>query len=196
RIPIPPPDMFFGENSLTLSHDASAVSIVFNAEDALECVGRKQDELEGLVKVAHAETWNRSKGDIDKMAKPYDWTFSTDYKGSVGISAPFDDTSVGIDMDVLKRQDEILFYEEMSLYEDELADNGASVLNLRIRVMPTFFFVLMRLFVRVDGVLFRVRDTRLFHQFEESFVIRDYREMEQDYASVKSVSDEENALPW
>lgn len=32
------------------------------------------------------------------------------------------------------------------------------------RVMPTSFFLLMRFFLRVDGVLIRINDTRLYHE--------------------------------
>ena len=32
------------------------------------------------------------------------------------------------------------------------------------RVMPTSFFLLLRFFLRVDGVMIRINDTRLFHE--------------------------------
>ena len=32
------------------------------------------------------------------------------------------------------------------------------------RVMPTSFFVLLRFFLRVDGVIIRINDTRLYHE--------------------------------
>ena len=32
------------------------------------------------------------------------------------------------------------------------------------RVMPTSFFLLLRFFLRVDGVLIRINDTRLYHE--------------------------------
>lgn len=32
------------------------------------------------------------------------------------------------------------------------------------RVMPTSFFVLLRFFLRVDGVMIRINDTRLYHE--------------------------------
>jgi len=34
------------------------------------------------------------------------------------------------------------------------------------RVMATGFFILMRFFLRVDGVLVRLNDTRVYHQVE------------------------------
>lgn len=59
----------------------------------------------------------------------------------------------------------ILFYDDIVLYEDELADNGSSIVNVKVRVMPSGFLVLQRFFLRVDDVVFRVFDTRLYCQF-------------------------------
>lgn len=66
----------------------------------------------------------------------------------------------------------------MIRYEAELDDNGTSELRVKIRVMPTCFFCLLRLYVRVDRVLLRVFDTRIYHRFGESemFVERTERE--------------------
>ncbi|KAI6024518.1 TIP41-like family-domain-containing protein [Pisolithus marmoratus] len=52
-----------------------------------------------------------------------------------------------------------------TVYEDELHDNGSSNLVVRIRVMPTCFFILARFTLRVDNVLFRIHDTRIYHSF-------------------------------
>lgn len=38
------------------------------------------------------------------------------------------------------------------------------VLLIVQRVMPTSFFLLLRFFLRVDGVLIRINDTRLYHE--------------------------------
>jgi len=46
-----------------------------------------------------------------------------------------------IPMDLLARQDpvldKIIFYDDVSLFEDELHDNGESVMNVRIVSVPT-----------------------------------------------------------
>ena len=71
----------------------------------------------------------------------------------------------GLDMKLLRRRDiPILHYVDLPLYEDEMDDNGSSVLRVRLRVMPSFFFVLLRHVLRVDGVLIRQRETRIFHK--------------------------------
>lgn len=35
------------------------------------------------------------------------------------------------------------------------------------------FFVLLRFFLRVDGVLLRINDTRLYHEFNEDYIVRE-----------------------
>lgn len=76
----------------------------------------------------------------------------------------------------------------MPLYEDELHDHGGSELNVRVRVMPHAFFVLARLFVRVDAVVFRIFDTRVFHSFGSHEVVRESCGLEAGYDQVKAVS--------
>lgn len=84
--------------------------------------------------------------------------------------------------------DRILFYDDVALFEDELHDNGESILNARIRVMPHSFFILSRLFVRVDNVLFRIYDVRVYHEFGSNEIIRECSGLEADYDEVKLVS--------
>jgi len=68
-----------------------------------------------------------------------------------------------------------------------LHDNGSASLIIRARVMPTSFFVLSRFSLRVDGVLFRLHDTRIYHSFTSSppFVVRETSGWEAPYSSVK-----------
>ena len=69
-------------------------------------------------------------------------------------------------------------FEEICLFEDELSDHGTSSLNVKIRVMPTSFFVLQRFFLRVDDVVVRVYDTRIYHESQNNYIIREYTEKE------------------
>ena len=43
-----------------------------------------------------------------------------------------EETSEGIDYSQLKQQERIQFYDDVILYEDELADNGTAVLSVKI----------------------------------------------------------------
>jgi type 2A phosphatase activator TIP41 len=55
--------------------------------------------------------------------------------------------------------------------------------------MPHSFFILARLFLRVDNVLFRLHDIRIYHAFGTDEIIKEVSGMEADYEAVKSVSD-------
>lgn len=90
-------------------------------------------------------------------------------------------------MDKLRRPDPILFFDEVDLYEDELGDNGMSLLSIKIRVMPARLLLLSRFFLRLDDVIFRIRDTRVYVEFESGQVIRDFTSMEGLYTIVKEV---------
>lgn len=46
------------------------------------------------------------------------------------------------------------------------------------RVMPSSYFILLRFFLRVDGVLARINDTRLYHEFETSYILREFTSKE------------------
>lgn len=51
---------------------------------------------------------------------------------------------------------------QLPLYESDLDDNGVCALTVKLRVMPRCWLVLLRLWVRVDGSMVRLRETRLF----------------------------------
>jgi len=75
------PEMVFGDNILHIEH-AAGFGIQFNALDALKLVDNKHD----LMKVAVAEEWQSKRQDseyIKEVVKPFDWTFTTDYKGTL-----------------------------------------------------------------------------------------------------------------
>ncbi|KAG2456495.1 TIP41-like protein isoform X1 [Polypterus senegalus] len=169
------PEMLFGDNVLRIQHKDS-FGIEFNAKDALQCVNNLQDS----VKVACAQEWQESRSDCEhskEVVKRYDWTFTTDYKGTLlgdELKLKVIPTSDRIDMEKLKTREQIVFFEEVLLFEDELHDHGVSMLNVKIRVMPSSFFILMRFFLRVDGVLIRMNDTRLYHEADKNYILREF----------------------
>ncbi|KAF8806313.1 TIP41-domain-containing protein [Phlegmacium glaucopus] len=209
---IPLPEMIFGNNYLTLEHRPSGVNYSFTAQKALK--GVKKGELvegDGAVKVGYADKWLQSRTDPFSLTpmpktvltKPYDWTYTTTYPGHfdqddpdatpTSLSHPSwqpadaENPSNVIPLAELSRQDPILFYAEVPLFEDELHDNGASSLIVRIRVMPTSLFILSRFTLRVDNVLFRTQDTRLYHSFASKppLIVRDISGWEAPYERVQ-----------
>nr|XP_026491671.1 TIP41-like protein [Vanessa tameamea] len=163
------PDMVFPKNVLNLEHK-SGTKIQFTPLDALRRVSSKVQAIE----VACAEAWLESRPDAAKPKKTFDWTFSTDYKGTLSENITIEPTDETINFDLLKRKDQILFYHDLTLFEDELHDHGISKLSVKIRVMPSYWFVLLRHFLRVDDVLVRSHETRMFHMLNSDYVLREY----------------------
>ncbi|ESK95136.1 type 2a phosphatase activator tip41 [Moniliophthora roreri MCA 2997] len=210
---IPLPEMTFGRNILTLHHRRSGWRYTFSVEDALKAV--KRGELEpgdGGVKVNYADAWLKSRTSPSSLlpmpetvpTKPYDWTYTTIYTGHTETDSrleeatPFiptwhpsdpENPSQQIPLSELTRPDPILFYAEIPLFEDELHDNGSSGLLVRIRVMPTCIFILARFTLRVDNVLFRTFDTRIYHSFASNppTVVRETCGWEAPYDRVKNL---------
>ncbi|PFH49237.1 hypothetical protein AMATHDRAFT_5054 [Amanita thiersii Skay4041] len=215
---IPLPEMTFGSNFLTLEHRPSAWKYTFTTKGALGAV--KNGELgpgDGGVRVGYADKWLQSRTDPSSQlpmpktvpTKPYDWTYTSTYTGHEPLSddqssAPQftwregdkDDASHTIPIAELSRPDPILFYAEIPLYEDELHDNGSSSLLVRIRVMPTCIFILSRFTLRVDNVLFRTFDTRIYHSLSSNppRIVRETRGWEAAYDRVLRLLPKRNDL--
>ncbi|KAF3533928.1 hypothetical protein DY000_02036601 [Brassica cretica] len=173
------PEMVFGENTLVLKHLSSNTKIHFNAFDAL--AGWKQEGLPP-VEVPAAAKWKFRSKPSQQVILDYDYTFTTPYSGSGvvekdqetveakantegGASLKWENCEEQIDLAALSLKEPILFYDEVVLYEDELADNGVSLLTVKVRVMPSSWFLLLRFWLRVDGVLMRLRETRMHYVF-------------------------------
>jgi len=93
-----------------------------------------------------------------RPVKPHDWTYSTCHTGQIAgpsVCAPLrlillaltiqkfvPSSTHEIPITFLARQDpvldQILYYADVPLFEDELHDNGESILNARIVSLPTF----------------------------------------------------------
>lgn len=51
--------------------------------------------------------------------------------------------------------------------------------------MPSSFFILLRFFLRVDNVMLRVNDTRLYHEFNTNYVLREFTNKECAFGDVQ-----------
>ncbi|KAL7501595.1 hypothetical protein ACHAWT_009789 [Skeletonema menzelii] len=119
----------------------------------------------------------------------YDWTFSSPYAGTILTSSS--DSSNNYNIDLINNRQQwqplpksqipfhllqdtsqpILLYDDIHLFEDDLHDNGESSLNIKIRVMPKCWYVLQRLYVRVDYVCVKCREVRYFCLLDENDVV-------------------------
>ncbi|RYO82569.1 hypothetical protein DL766_000217 [Monosporascus sp. MC13-8B] len=207
---IPVPEMIFGDNAVRVAHEPTGWAVEFNARDALDAVDKTGANM---LQVAHARSWtaSREKGGEAlvgaarfEVVRPFDWSYSTAYRGTVvdvdGAGAGTGDGERGrrkkefaysegatkpIPLALLRRRDPILFFDEVVLYESELDDNGVSALSVKVRVHERRMLLLARLFMRLDGVLVRVRDTRVYVDFEAEEVTREYTAREGGFEDTK-----------
>ncbi|ODV78686.1 TIP41-domain-containing protein [Suhomyces tanzawaensis NRRL Y-17324] len=201
KFDFPLPEMIFGNNVVKLVNDKTGETIEFDAVSALDSL-----DPDCKLKVSYHQEWlssrrskmsssseksekalkENSNKDIAKLTenldtmKPYDWTYSTNYKG-VTKNMTLKPTKEQIPIKKLLNPDPILFFDESILFEDELGDNGISMLSTKIRVMPTCLLLLCRFFLRIDDVIFRIRDTRVYIDLESNLVLREYKEQEYPY---------------
>ncbi|TVY87437.1 TIP41-like protein [Lachnellula willkommii] len=183
---IPVPEMIFGNNMVSIEHVPTGWRLEFNAFDALNQVDKTD---KNMLKVAYSKEWSSSREKthegIKEVVKPFDWSYSSNYKGTITNGKPFEDSEEPIPLELLKRPDPILFFEEVLLYESELDDNGISLFSCKLRVMPERMLLLCRLFMRLDKVLVRIRDTRIYVDFNTGKVTRDYTEKEDEFDKVR-----------
>ncbi|POW22720.1 hypothetical protein PSHT_00919 [Puccinia striiformis] len=199
---VPLPEICFGNNYLSIKHPRSGFHYEWNTLDALLPLNPIEGEEQDYIKVAYADHWSQARKESDSVTKvvnPFDWTYTTTYCGTnhsteIPFSSPTDPQAHGgIPLAVLSRPDPILFFDEVTLFEDELHDNGMASLQVKIRVMPTCIFALSRFFLRVDGVIFRMFDVRFYVDLSTNQIIREIKAKEMKYDLLKSRLPPENA---
>ena len=175
------------------------------------------------VKVQYYKTWDNMKeerDDIKRIEPTYDWSFSSPYMGSISSIAKSDigsfypeikddkkfeikhgnDTNgVVIPLEKLTPENKIIEYYQVDFFEDELSDNGISEGKIRFRIMNDCFYGLMRSYMRVDNVLIRNIDTRIYYGFGDEYIIRNVSVKEMSYEKLTnmgfSFSNEWNMSP-
>lgn len=173
------PDMTFAFNFLKVEHQ-DGFGFEFNCLDALHNVTSEAIPTN----VAVAEKWQEARADNNhskEIVKPFDWTFTTKYKGTLlHGNKPFNvcEATERIDIEKLKVKEQIMFYEDIHLYEDELADNGVAQCAVKIRVMKDSFFILLRYFLRIDDVMVRLNESRIYHELGKNYLLREYTSKE------------------
>jgi type 2A phosphatase activator TIP41 len=176
------PEMVFPRAHITLEK-SNGLKLKFGAYPALLEWGQAHRAIPlgsfqehrgvSVLQTADAKLWSGKS--VGHSNFHYDWTFSTPHACTTTMDvswAPLKKS--GINLALLKDQSvPIYLFDEVVLYEDDLHDNGQASLTCKIRVMPTCAYVLEQLWVRVDGVLLRVRDTRVSLEFGSNQIYRD-----------------------
>ena len=75
----------------------------------------------------------------------------------------------------------VLNYNQVQFFEDELGDIGLSEGKIGFGVMDQCFLGLMRCYLRVDNMLVRNIDTKIYHKFGDKYIIRNFLVKEKTY---------------
>jgi type 2A phosphatase activator TIP41 len=86
-------------------------------------------------------------------------------------------------------QEPIRFFDQMVLFQDELSDNGDCIESVKVRAMPSGFFCLHRMFLRVDDVVCTIRDTRLYHAFGSPVLLHEWQVRSNPLSDLKKITD-------
>ncbi|DBA00679.1 TPA: hypothetical protein N0F65_003608 [Lagenidium giganteum] len=197
-----PPEMVFGHNQLLFYHEPTGVCYNFLAVEALKGAHfspPESDQAADIIaqqqlKVSVAKH-NTNKEDVKELDISYDWTYTTDYKGTLQriVSKGGDKqrvrtedvrvepTTERINIEKLKEREPILWFDDVNLFEDELHDHGISVMSIKVRVMPSGFYVLARYWMRLDHVVVRLHESRVHHLFGSEHLLREYTRKEESF---------------
>lgn len=96
-----------------------------------------------------------------------------------------EETQEAIPIERLGRENPIIHFGEIYQYEDDLGDQGYALCFTRYRVMADCYFALLRYYLRVDEVLVRIFDTRIFHSFDTNYILREFQYKECSYDELK-----------
>lgn len=139
--------------------------------------------------------------DFKELTATSDWTYSTPYKGTTRyLSSAAKSIKEATNLDLIYEESKdktdhlkveqvaeatipfhklgpenpILHFGEIHLFECDLEDCGYAMSKVRFRVMNDCFYILLRYYLRTDGVNVRIFDTRIFHEFGTDFIHREF----------------------
>lgn len=79
----------------------------------------------------------------------------------------------------------ITHFGQLYLFECDLEDCGYTMAETKFRMMKDSWFVLIRYYLRVDNVVVRIFDTRLYHELGSNYILREFKHQECDFATLK-----------
>lgn len=167
-----------------------------------------------MVQVQQAKHWKNKDTskikDFKEIEYCSDWTYTTPYKGTVRylsqatkhikdvtsleLTANKDASNVlvlketpdeKISFEMLGPENPIVHFGEVYLFECDLDDCGYVQSKVRFRVMNDCFYILLRFYLRVDGVLVRIFDTRVFHKYGSDHIHREFQHKENTWEELR-----------
>jgi type 2A phosphatase activator TIP41 len=131
KIGFPLPTMFFGSNRIEVL-GPNGFELHLDPIEVIHSVSKSAESVSVTIAAAKDEFWRKKSA--EEQIFDYDWTFTPQsYYGSMKGHSGVSPSTASINYARLKQQeDPILFFEENILYEDELGDNGISLVSAKI----------------------------------------------------------------
>ena len=191
------PEIFYGLNRLFLINKSKNFCYEFNPIQMLsltnENIRKKLLKEKEIYYIPSPAKSQYSKPNDIKNEE--DWSFSSPYMGH--ISSIKDNIMIKyypeiketkkfkIEKSKIKfpetKVENVLNYNKIQFFEDELGDIGFSEGKIGFGVMNDFFLGLMRCYLRVDNMLVRNIDTKIYHKFGDNYIIRNFLVKEKNY---------------
>ena len=190
------PEIFYGFNRLFLVNKSKNFSYEFNPLQMLSLINYtvrkkllKEKEIY-YIPIQAKSQYSKIKDNIDE-----DWSYSSPYMGHITSIPNSDINKFYSDIKENKKfkikESKIVFpetkvnnmlnYNQVHFFEDELGDIGFSEGKIGFGVMEDCFLGLMRCYLRVDNMIVRNIDTKIYHKFGDDYIIRNFNVKEKSY---------------
>ena len=196
------PEIFYGFNRLFLINESCNFCYEFNPLQMLSLTNNniRQKSLKEK-EIYYIPTQAKSKySKTDDIKNEMDWSFSSPYMGHITSinncmmnkyylqakeTKKFKIEKSDLIFPEIKVEN-VLNYNQVQFFEDELGDIGLSEGKIGFGVMNQCFLGLMRCYLRVDNMLVRNIDTKIYHKFGEKYIIRNFTVREKTYDELKN----------
>lgn len=196
------PEIFYGFNRLFLINESQNFCYEFNPLQMLSLTNNNvRQKLLKEKEIYYIPTQAKSQySKTDDTKNEMDWSFSSPYMGhitsinncimnkyypKINETKKFRTEKSNITFPEIKVEN-VLNYNQVQFFEDELGDIGLSEGKIGFGVMDQCFLGLMRCYLRVDNMLVRNIDTKIYHKFGEKYIIRNFSVKEKTYDELKN----------
>ena len=196
------PEIFYGFNRLFLLNESQNFCYEFNPLQMLSLTNNNvRQKLLKEKEIYYIPTQAKSQySKTDDTKNEMDWSFSSPYMGhitsinncimnkyypKINETKKFRTEKSNMLFPEIKVEN-VLNYNQVQFFEDELGDIGLSEGKIGFGVMDQCFLGLMRCYLRVDNMLVRNIDTKIYHKFGEKYIIRNFSVKEKTYDELKN----------
>ena len=196
------PEIFYGFNRLFLLNESQNFCYEFNPLQMLSLTNNNvRQKLLKEKEIYYIPTQAKSQySKTDDTKNEMDWSFSSPYMGHItsinncimnkyypiiNETKKFRTEKSNITFPEIKVEN-VLNYNQVQFFEDELGDIGLSEGKIGFGVMDQCFLGLMRCYLRVDNMLVRNIDTKIYHKFGEKYIVRNFSVKEKTYDELKN----------